>query len=153
MRGRKPKPTALKILEGNPGKRPLPKYEPKPKGVPKCPLFLEKAAKKEWRRIVKELSQIEGMLTAVDQTALAAYCQAYARWMEAEKVLSEHGTTYQAETKYGFQLMARPEVAISRTALQQVRAFCSEFGLTPSSRGRMSLKPEKEGDEFEDDFS
>ncbi|MEQ8198694.1 MAG: phage terminase small subunit P27 family, partial [Clostridiaceae bacterium] len=30
QRGRKPKPTAIKVLEGNPGKRPLNKNEPKP---------------------------------------------------------------------------------------------------------------------------
>ncbi len=131
----------------------MPENEPKPKGTPRCPIFLEKEAKKEWRRIVKELVQIEGLLTSVDQVALAAYCQAYARWMAAEKFLTENGTTYASETKYGVTLLARPEVAISQKALAQIRSFCTEFGLTPSSRGRMSLKPEKEGDEFEDDFS
>lgn len=131
----------------------MPKNEPKPEGFPKCPIWLEKDAKKEWKRIVKELSKIEGLLTAVDQTALAAYCQAYARWVEAERVLSESGTTYVSMTKYGSTQLARPEVAISQKALQQIRAFCAEFGLTPSSRGRMSLKPSKEQDDFEDDFS
>ena len=49
-RGRKPKPTALKELEGNPGKRPLNDREPKPeKKAPPCPKWLNDDAKKEWR--------------------------------------------------------------------------------------------------------
>jgi phage terminase small subunit len=55
-RGRPPKPTALKVLEGNPGKRPLNQNEPKPeKKAPNCPSWLLPDAKKEWRRLSKEL--------------------------------------------------------------------------------------------------
>ena len=51
-RGRKPKPTAMKELEGNPGKHPLNTSEPKPnKKAPACPKWLEPEAKKEWRRL------------------------------------------------------------------------------------------------------
>ena len=47
-RGRKPKPTALKVLEGNPGKRPLNENEPKPENkAPRCPSWLEQEAKNE----------------------------------------------------------------------------------------------------------
>ena len=50
-RGRKPKPTAMKELEGNPGKHPLNTSEPKPnKKAPACPKWLEPEAKKEWRK-------------------------------------------------------------------------------------------------------
>ena len=49
--GRKPKPTAVKILEGNPGKRKLNEHEPQPqRKAPPCPKWLEPEAKKEWRR-------------------------------------------------------------------------------------------------------
>ena len=45
-RGRKPIPTAIKELEGNPGGRPLNKREPKPvKKAPRCPVWLEDEAK------------------------------------------------------------------------------------------------------------
>ena len=41
MAGRKPKPTAIKKLEGNPGKRKLNTKEPIPaKGMPECPQWL-----------------------------------------------------------------------------------------------------------------
>jgi phage terminase small subunit len=78
VRGRKPKPTALKVLEGNPGKRPLNEKEPQPKRqAPRCPSWLEPEAKKEWKRMAKTLEAI-GVLTQVDKAAFAGYCQAYA---------------------------------------------------------------------------
>ena len=55
-RGRKPKPTALKKLEGNPGKRPLNELEPLPQvTMLRCPNWLEPEAKKEWRRLAPVL--------------------------------------------------------------------------------------------------
>ena len=54
VRGRKPKPTAIKLLEGNPGTRPLTESEPTPpKGQIKCPTWLMPEAKKEWKRLIK----------------------------------------------------------------------------------------------------
>ena len=68
-RGRKPKPTAMKELEGNPGKHPLNTSEPKPnKKAPACPKWLEPEAKKEWRRLAKQMEAI-GILTEVDHPA------------------------------------------------------------------------------------
>ena len=69
-RGRKPKPTAMKELEGNPGKHPLNTSEPKPnKKAPACPKWLEPEAKKEWRRLAKQMEAI-GILTEVDMGPL-----------------------------------------------------------------------------------
>jgi P27 family predicted phage terminase small subunit len=48
-------------------------------------------AKKEWRRLAKQMESL-GLLTLVDMTAFAGYCQAYARWKEVEKFISKHGT-------------------------------------------------------------
>ena len=91
VRGRKPKPTALKVLEGNPGHRPLNKKEPMPKGrLPRCPDWLEDDAKKEWKRLGKVLAEM-GMLTHLDMMAFAGYCQAYARWKGAEEFITQHG--------------------------------------------------------------
>ena len=89
-KGRKPKPTALKLLEGNPGKRPLNVDEPKPKKqAPSCPSWLEPEAKKEWKRMAKTLESI-GILTEIDKAAFSGYCQAYARWREAEEIGRAH---------------------------------------------------------------
>jgi len=76
-RGRKPKPTALKVLEGNPGKRPLNENEPvPPKGSIKCPTWLLPEAKKEWKRLAPPLEAM-GVLTIADISAFEGYCQAY----------------------------------------------------------------------------
>lgn len=136
QRGRKPKPTAIKILEGNPGKRPLNQNEPKPeKKAPKCPKWLEPEAKKEWRRMSKTLEAI-GVLTQVDATAFAGYCQAYARWKEAEEFLTKHGTIFKTPSGYIQQV---PQVSIAQTYLKIMKDFCSEFGLTPAARSRISV--------------
>ena len=77
--GRKPKPTAVKALEGNPGKRSLNTGEPKPeKKAPRCPAWLEGEAKKEWKRMAGQMEKL-GILTEIDMAAFAGYCQAYAR--------------------------------------------------------------------------
>ena len=133
-RGRKPTPTAIKELEGNPGKRPMNSAEPKPeKKAPPCPKWLEPEAKKEWRRLSKQLEQI-GVLTEVDQAAFASYCQAYARWKEAEEFITQHGTIVKTPSGYWQQV---PQVSIAQTYLKIMNKIAEQFGLTPSSRSRI----------------
>ena len=133
-KGRKPKPTALKLLEGNPGKRELNSLEPTPeKKAPKYPSWLDGEAKKEWRRLVKQLEDL-GLLTQVDMAAFAGYCQAYARWKEAEEFISKHGTIVKTPSGYWQQV---PQVSIAQTYLKIMHKFCEQFGLTPSSRSRI----------------
>lgn len=73
MRGRRPKPTRLKVLTGNPGKRPLNQTEPRPEiTVPDCPIELGEVARREWNRLVGELAALK-LLTNFDRAALAAY--------------------------------------------------------------------------------
>ena len=71
MRGRKPAPTYLKILKGNPGHRPLPRGEPMPASAPTCPPdFLNAYAREEWARIGSELFRL-GLLTKIDTSLFA----------------------------------------------------------------------------------
>lgn len=134
MAGRKPKPTAVKKLEGNPGKRKLNNREPDPgSGIPDCPAWLLPEAKEEWNRLSEKLNQM-GVLTEVDRSAFAAYCQSYARWKEAQAHISADGATY--ETDKGMQ-RPNPWVAISNTEQRLMMQAASEFGLTPSARSRI----------------
>jgi P27 family predicted phage terminase small subunit len=146
-RGPAPKPTALRLIEGNRGKRPLNKSEPKPTPVrPTRPEWMLPEAKREWNRVVPELERM-GLLTAVDRAALAAYCQAYARAVQAEAVLRKSGISFVTPNGYEQQ---RPEVAIARAEWQMVRAFASEFGFTPAARTRISVgKREETSDPME----
>lgn len=146
MAGRKPKPTALKKLDGNPGKRSLNVNEPKP-GIkkPTCPAHLVGEARKEWNRMVKLLLGLR-LLTEIDRAALAGYCQAWARWIEAEGKIRTEGMTI--ETDKG-NLIQSPYVGIANQAMKQMRAFLIEFGMTPSSRSRVSTPATDEGDPYE----
>ncbi len=144
QRGRKPKPTAIKVLEGNPGKRALSQYEPKPeKKAPRCPTWLEAEAKKEWKRTAKQLEQL-GILTEVDMAAFAGYCQAYARWKEAEEFITKHGTIVKTPSGYWQQV---PQVSIAQTYLKIMSRFCEQFGLTPSARSRIVTDNANESDD------
>ena len=133
-RGRKPKPTALKVLEGNPGKRPLNDREPvPPKAKLKCPAWLLPEAKKEWKRLASSLEAM-GVLTMADLTAFEGYCQAYARWKEAEAFITQHGSIFQTPSGYVQQV---PQVSIAQQNLKIMQSFCSEVGLTPATRARI----------------
>lgn len=134
IRGRKPTPTAIKMLEGNPGKRPMNGSEPKPlKKAPSCPKWLETEAKREWRRLAKQMESI-GILTDVDMAAFAGYCQAYARWKEAEEFITQHGTIVRTPSGYWQQV---PQVSIAQTYLKVMSKFAEQFGLTPAARSRI----------------
>lgn len=137
-RGPAPKPTNLKLLQGNPGKRPVNKSEPqftKYDEPPKPPTHLNKYGKKEWKRILPVLMNV-GLLTEADYATLAAYCQAYGTWVEAEKLIKEKGFTYISDKGNSIQ---RPEVGIASTAMKNIVTFAREFGMTPSSRSNIKV--------------
>ena len=149
MPGRKPKPTPLKVLEGNPGKRPLNMDEPEYESiVSECPGHLNDYAKEEWERIVALLSE-SGVLTEVDTASLAGYCQLYGRWVQLETDIMTDGITVEENrfNKDGDIISTKdimnPKVTEARLTLQQIRAFSTEFGLTPSARSRLSVEPKK----------
>jgi P27 family predicted phage terminase small subunit len=148
MKGQPPKPTVLKKLQGNPGKKALPKNEPQPRvsnKVPRAPSSLNKVAQKEWRRIVGELYTI-GLLTEIDIAGLQAYCSCYAQWQDAQSNIQQHGVLMKSPT--GFPMQS-PYLAISNRAMVEMRKWLQEFGMTPSSRARVSAKPVKKDDPVE----
>jgi len=153
MKGRKPKPTHLKVLEGNPGKRKINKAEPKPQPkAPACPNFLNPKARAEWRYIAPQLETV-GLLTKIDRALLASYCIAWSRLREAEEFIAENGTTYETIVfdKWGKETARKvceyPQAKQARDAIEQIRKICTEFGMSPSSRSRMVLPTEKNVDD------
>jgi P27 family predicted phage terminase small subunit len=135
MRGRRPKPTRLKVLTGNPGKRPLNTAEPRPEvAVPECPPELGPLAQKEWNRLIGELAILR-LLTNLDRAALAAYCGAYALWAEAMEAIRTYGTMIKSPSGYPVQ---SPYVAIANRQAEIMMRIASEFGFTPASRSRIS---------------
>jgi P27 family predicted phage terminase small subunit len=145
MRGRKPKPSAVKALEGNPGKRKLNKSEPKPMtGAPSCPDHIRGAAKFEWNRVVKELVALK-IVTKIDRAALASYCSAYGHWVDAEKHLREEDAVIVTDKG---NMVQNPYMQISKRSMDQMVKFAAEFGMTPSSRSRVKVDMPTEEDEM-----
>lgn len=132
-------PAELKILRGNPGKRPVRTGQPRPApGKPKCPPWLSQRAKKKWRELARTLEPL-GLLTVIDGDTLAAYCVAWVELQDATETLEREGRTVKASTS-GY-LMPHPAVAMQRSALQAVRAFAALFGLDPADRSKISVTP------------
>ena len=109
--GRKPKPTALKLLTGNPGKRPLPENEPQPKGEVVCQDFVSQdpASKRIWDQHAPTL-EAQGVLTSWDVDMFGAYCRLMAEFQMEPRIFNS-------------------------AKLAQMRAMASAFGLDgPKSR-------------------
>jgi P27 family predicted phage terminase small subunit len=135
MRGRRPKPTRLKMLTGNPGKRPLNEDEPRPDAnIPECPPELGPVARAEWDRLVGELASLR-LLTNLDRAALAAYCGAYALWAEATEAIQKYGAMI--KSPQGFPIQS-PYLSIANRQAEIMMRIASEFGFTPASRSRIS---------------
>ena len=158
IRGRKPKPTALKVLAGNPGKRQLNKNEPKPQPVaPKCPSWLNKEAKKEWRRIVALMEPL-GLISGLDMANVASYCHSYAQMVEAEAYLAKHGLGYAIPQRdrdgvlTGMNAGEWPQVRTVRKCKEEIIRYSALFGLSVSDRSRLHVVT-RERDEDDDFFA
>jgi len=156
MRGRRPKPSRIKALTGNPGKRPLNVHEPRPEpALPECPPELSSAGRREWERLSAELSKLN-LVTNLDRGALATYCAAYGFWTEALEQIQKYGTMVKSPTGYPIQ---SPYLAIANRQAELMIRIASEFGFTPASRSRISTPPPDQlplldliADEFDDEL-
>jgi P27 family predicted phage terminase small subunit len=136
--GRKPLPRKFHILNGT--DRPCRRNENEPvpdefPDIPKPPAHLSKTAKKEWKRMSKVL-HASGLLTQLDYSQFAIYCQAWGRWVDAEKKITE--TSMVVKTANGNPIN-NPYMNIANTAMRDCHKFLSEFGMTPSSRTKIKI--------------
>lgn len=141
MKGRKPIPVALKMVNGNPGKRPIDMTTFAPEArIPRCPSHLKGEARKEWRRITEELHRY-GMIAEVDKDLLAMTCTTWARYVEAETMIEKAaqagGSGLFVKTPNGFPVQS-PWLSVSNTAIERFTRLCAEFGLSPAARARVA---------------
>ena len=161
MKGRKPKPIQTQISEGDPRKRGKNKLKealaelPSPqRGYPPCPEHLSPLARKTWVFLAAQI-EIMNQDHQPDALMLEGACVNYARAVKADQAVERDGITIEesdidAESgeRIILRMKANPAANISDKAWKLVRAFCSEFGLSPTSLTR--LKIEKPADEDED---
>ena len=149
QRGRPPKPTAIKRLQGTLRRDRSSTQEPRPDPtVPSRPGWLRPEAKREWTRLASELGRL-GLLTIVDRGPMAGGCEWWAIFVEALGQLrnkaGEIELTYETPTG---QQKARPEIGVALQAWKEYLAFCSKFGLTPSDRSRIHMPEPQRNDLF-----
>lgn len=149
MKGRKPIPTKLKVLMGNPGKQKLPKGEPEtPEGMPEMPVFLDGYAKEEWDRLAPGLHAM-GVLSVLDSSTFGAYCAAYSMWRTTEEMIQQNieksGPESGLVDDENINLLRK----ISRQCASDMVRFAAEFGLSPSSRARLAIEPGRRKSKFD----
>ena len=141
--GRRPQPTALKVLRGNPSRRRLNAAEPHPPPVtdafdtPPSPLADDPLAQVEWRRVAPMMRSC-GMVSEAEATALIALCQQWSRYLEAQAKVRSMGMLIKAASG---EPVTNPYLAVADKALTQCQHLWRELGLTPSSRSRMTVHP------------
>jgi len=154
MRGPKPKPSARRRLEGNPGRRKLNPREPvlPPPVVGDAPLELlgDPVAAAEWVRLLSLLTKAQ-VVTDGDRGSLIALCQQWSRYLEANGKVAEAGLVVKAPTS-GYP-MPNPYIAIANKSLGNCVKLWAELGLTPSARSRVTTTPGSTGAGADDAFA
>lgn len=138
--GRKPKPTVLKVLQGNPGKRPLNNDEPMPAvGAGRPPSWLDRAAKAHWKELAPMLTRL-GVLTEADRPAFTMLCQAWSEWRAAVRMLKGQDTIFVAESGY---TQVTGYVSLERLRKRDYQQLGAKFGLSPSDRTAIKVQPQQ----------
>jgi P27 family predicted phage terminase small subunit len=139
---RKPKPIELKMIAGNPGRRPLPDPIDKEYSGFTMPDWFDEIARDEWARIIPELERM-GVLDNVDEALIIAYCSSYSIFIKAQ----EKALNMEADFTPG----AMNWHSVANKNFKIMKDICSEFGMSPSSRARIApARQKKKDEEWED---
>lgn len=148
--GRKKKPTALKLIDGNPGNRPLPENEPMPAPVykPRAPVGMSRTEQAKWRQMVKRLTAMR-VLTEPDLDALEIYVRNWVAMHEALKDIADRGKLLQSPSG---GVMWNPSWSQYKHSEKVCRSIQAEFGMTPASRPNVQADAGDNGKGSWDDF-
>jgi P27 family predicted phage terminase small subunit len=152
-RGRRPKPTAVKELEGNPGHRPLNASEPQPRASrAQTPRGLGAEGGRFWRKYAPALAAL-GVLTEVDEPALRMAAEHFELALRAAKelrqgvVIPSNDGTQEATVQTGLliedadgNLRKNPLLQVLRDQSAALRSYLTEFGMTPAARSKLHVE-------------
>ncbi|MCB8889942.1 phage terminase small subunit P27 family [Vreelandella malpeensis] len=141
-RGRKPKPSHLKAVQGNAGKRAVNHDEPQGEeldDVPLPPEWLSPIGIEMWERVAPWLIGSK-ILTGSDLHNLEAFCAAYSRWRLAEQDIAKNGIVVPGLNSD----VKNPACTEANAALKQMALYGSALGLDPSSRSRLAVPGAKD---------
>jgi len=142
-KGPPPKPTKLRALEGNPGKRPLNEKEPQPRGPLVKPDFITGEAGKEWDRVVGSMP--DGLYTSADAPSLAVYCVAWVLFRNALAQVAKEGMT--AIGSMG-QKISHPSLAIIAKESEIILRAGDRLGMSPAARARLEVGDQPQQSKF-----
>ena len=146
-RGPAPKPTELRILHGNPRQHAICKDEVRPPVVdsaPQPPEELTAKGKELWVTIAARLKALN-LLTEIDLTMLARYCDNLEKWLKAKQVMDTLGSTYTMPN--GIQAN-RPEVSLYTQLGKDLTRLEQQFGMSPAARVGLNVKQPDKGDDL-----
>ena len=134
MRGRKPVPTELRKLRGNPRQKPLNKAEPKPVGVlDSAPDWMSESQKAGWRYALDYAPG--GLLKRLDRGILTVWVCAEDAHREASQRVAQYGLVTKSPEK-GVPIQ-NPFLAIMNRQAEIMLRAASELGFSPASRPRI----------------
>jgi P27 family predicted phage terminase small subunit len=149
---RPPKPTALKVITGNPGKRSNNKQEPDPEYLMDLepPVWLHASAKDVWNEVAPHLAAAK-LLTQVDVQALAMGCIAIAQYRQAVRVTGDDLVKSKVVLDEDEKPVAagehlNPWLIVQSMSFKQAMAIFQQFGMSPAARTRIAIQPQ--GDLF-----
>jgi P27 family predicted phage terminase small subunit len=109
------------------------------------PSWLMPEAKREWNRITPELSRL-GLLSKLDRARLASYCQTWAIYVRAAKIMRDAPLAVPGDR--GREMKKAPEWTAYQQAASLMESALAKLGLTPADRLRMQM-PEVEDEDAE----
>jgi Phage terminase, small subunit len=144
--GRRPKPTALKILQGNPGKRRLNEDEPQPPAGPvECPAQLKGPVVEVWQEL-SAIALAMGTLTAADVAPFATLCELeLTRRLASQEKHREGFTPFLVTTvpdpdgEVHIKITEHPAIRMERHTATALRPYYEKFGLEPVARARIHV--------------
>jgi P27 family predicted phage terminase small subunit len=146
MKGRRPKPTTAKILQGTFRKDRMNPHEPQPDVIlnPPAPSYLNRAARRIWDATAPRLAEL-GILTELDHTAYAVFCSSSAEYDLAARDVEKRGLVVETIVRRGNSVLKverqNPYIKIRDNALKMANRMAAEFGLTPTTRPRLRATP------------
>ena len=147
MAAPKPKPAALKLLEGrgngrDSGGRKVLNPPAFKRLSPTPPDWLSDEAAAEWARVMPELERLN-LVKVPDAAALVAYCETWARFVTATRLVAEQGILHSNSQGE----VTAPWVGVAERAGRELRAFATEFGLTPAAEMKLATETSDGGDQ------
>jgi len=157
--GRPAKPAVLHVLQGNRSRKNFDELiaEVKEPAVPVCappmPDVLSDVAVAEWERLIPDLMAL-GLVSRMDQMALATYCQAYADWVRYQRLIAARNSASDDELggdiqtfKTGAQQMHVLR-QLANDAEKRANAAGAAFGFSPMARRNLKTATQPQGELF-----